>query len=64
MPTFDLYDWLVLVAYFLAIAGIAVWVIRQRNRSSADYFLAGAAIVVPIFIVARLFKLGGRRRQE
>ncbi len=31
---------------------------------SLDYLIAGAVIVVPLFLIARLFKLGGRRRQE
>jgi Domain of unknown function (DUF6460) len=32
--------------------------------SSLDYLIAGALIVVPLFIISRLFKVGGRRRQE
>ena len=35
------FDWLVLAAYFAAIAGIAWWAMRQRTESSDDYFLAG-----------------------
>ena len=31
--------------------------------SSLDYLIAGALIVVPLFLIARLFRLGGRRRQ-
>ncbi len=34
-------DWIVIGLYFAVVMGIAVWVIRQRQRSSADYFLAG-----------------------
>ncbi|MBL7154691.1 MAG: sodium/solute symporter [Phycisphaerae bacterium] len=34
-------DWIVIALYFAVVMGIAVWVIRQRQRSSADYFLAG-----------------------
>ncbi len=34
-------DWLVVAAYFLVLAGIAVWVVRQKQDSSAEYFLAG-----------------------
>ena len=26
-----------------------------------DYFLLGAAIVIPLFIISRLFSMGGRR---
>ena len=29
-----------------------------------DYLIAGALIVVPLFIIVRLFRLGGRRRTE
>ncbi len=31
---------------------------------SLDYLIGGALIVVPLFVIARLFRLGGRRRQE
>ena len=34
-------DWLVVAAYFLVLAGVAVWVVRQKQDSSAEYFLAG-----------------------
>lgn len=34
-------DWIVLGAYFLVLIGIAWWVIRQKNRTTEDYFLAG-----------------------
>lgn len=34
-------DWVVLSLYFLALLGIAVWVIRQQNNNTEDYFLAG-----------------------
>jgi hypothetical protein len=34
-------------------------------RNSFHYLVAGALIVVPLFLIARLFRLGGgRRRQE
>ncbi len=33
-------------------------------REAFDYLLVGALIVVPVFIVMRLLKLGGRRRAE
>lgn len=35
------WDFAVLALYFLIIIGIAVWVARQRNQSTSDYFLAG-----------------------
>ena len=37
----ELLDWLVLAGYFAALAGIAAWVLRQRQQNAEDYFLAG-----------------------
>ncbi|MDT0605974.1 sodium:solute symporter [Croceitalea rosinachiae] len=34
-------DWIVLGIYFLALIGVAVWVILQKNKDTEDYFLAG-----------------------
>jgi SSS family solute:Na+ symporter len=34
-------DWLVILAYFLFLAGIAAWVMRKGQDTAADYFLAG-----------------------
>ncbi|MEZ4917841.1 MAG: sodium:solute symporter [Saprospiraceae bacterium] len=34
-------DWIVILVYFVIILGIAWWVIRQKNETSDDYFLAG-----------------------
>ena len=34
-------DWIIIVAYFLIIMGLAWWVIRQRTDTTTDYFLAG-----------------------
>ena len=34
-------DWFFIIAYFALILGIAWWVIRQRNDTSEDFFLAG-----------------------
>ena len=31
---------------------------------SFNYLVAGALIVVPLFLLSRLFKIGGRRRAE
>lgn len=41
MNSFQFLDWVVIGLYFLVLLGIAWWVIRQRQESSADYFLAG-----------------------
>jgi SSS family solute:Na+ symporter len=37
----ELLDWIVIVAYFLALLGVAWWVIRQGKETADDYFLAG-----------------------
>ncbi len=34
-------DWIFIALYFVLILGIAWWVIRQKNETSDDYFLAG-----------------------
>jgi solute:Na+ symporter, SSS family len=38
---FELLDWIVVLLYFFIIFGIAWWVIRQKQNTSTDYFLAG-----------------------
>ena len=34
-------DWTIIALYFAIIMGLAWWVIRQKQRTSTDYFLAG-----------------------
>jgi SSS family solute:Na+ symporter len=34
-------DWIIIVCYFGLILGLAWWVMRQKQRTSTDYFLAG-----------------------
>ncbi|MCB0689488.1 MAG: sodium:solute symporter, partial [Saprospiraceae bacterium] len=34
-------DWIMVLAYFTLILGIAWWVIKQNNNTSSEYFLAG-----------------------
>ena len=41
MPGLQAIDWVVLGIYFLVIFAIAAWVIRQKQESTTDYFLAG-----------------------
>lgn len=41
MEKFHIIDWVVIGIYFTAIAGIALWSIRNKKKSPADYFLAG-----------------------
>ncbi|MDR0896076.1 MAG: sodium:solute symporter [Prevotellaceae bacterium] len=36
-----IYDWIVIGVFFLALIGIILWVIKQKQNSSADYFLGG-----------------------
>ena len=42
--SFAALDWIVVAAYFGILLGIAWWVIKQRQRSSTDYFLASRNI--------------------
>ncbi len=41
MVGFGTADWIVLFAFFGGLAAIIVWVLRQREDTTADYFLAG-----------------------
>ncbi len=41
MTVLDTIDWVIIIAYFALILGIAFWVIRQKNDTSEDFFLAG-----------------------
>ncbi len=41
MNAFAPLDWVVLAAYFALLLGVATWVVRQRQATAADYFLAG-----------------------
>ena len=44
MSRFATLDWIVIVTYFLGIAGVAIWVISRRQKNTEDYFLAGRNI--------------------
>lgn len=37
----QLLDWIVIGLFFLALIGIIVWVMRQKQNNAADYFLGG-----------------------
>ena len=41
MTTFHVLDWITLALYFAGLLAIAWWVIRQKNETTEDYFLAG-----------------------
>ncbi|SHF63346.1 solute:Na+ symporter, SSS family [Fodinibius roseus] len=41
MGTLAVVDWIVIGLYFLLIAGLAWWVIKQKTDTTTDYFLAG-----------------------
>jgi SSS family solute:Na+ symporter len=41
MATLTSIDWLIIAGYFLIILGLAWWVIKQKQDTSTDYFLAG-----------------------
>jgi len=44
MNTFQTLDWIVVGLYFFIVLGIAWWVIRQKQQTSTDYFLASRHI--------------------
>jgi SSS family solute:Na+ symporter len=44
MKGLDALDWAVIVAYFLILLGVAWWVIKQKQKNTEDYFLAGRNI--------------------
>ncbi len=37
----QLLDWIVIALFFVALVGIIVWVMRQKQNNAADYFLGG-----------------------
>jgi solute:Na+ symporter, SSS family len=39
--TLGVYDWLAIGVYFSILLGVAAWVVRKRQDTAADYFLAG-----------------------
>lgn len=41
MERFATLDWLVIGLYFAILASVAIWVITRKNKTTADYFLAG-----------------------
>lgn len=41
MLGFETLDWVIISLYFLVLLGVAFWVIRQKQKNSEDYFLAG-----------------------
>jgi Domain of unknown function (DUF6460) len=55
---YDIYWWVRRAVLHIYEMGFAFF------ADSFDYLVAGALIVVPLFIITRLFKLGGRRRPE
>ena len=34
-------DWIVIGIYFLCIFGVTVWVLKRKQKSTEEYFLAG-----------------------
>ncbi|MBN2279602.1 MAG: sodium:solute symporter [Candidatus Marinimicrobia bacterium] len=39
--TLAIFDWIIILGYFIIILGLAWWVIKQKQDTSDDYFLAG-----------------------
>ena len=37
-------DWLIILAYFLALAGLTWWVTHNNKDTAEDYFLAGRGL--------------------
>ena len=37
----EILDWIVIATFFMALIGIIVWVVKQKQNDSADYFLGG-----------------------
>ncbi|WP_299530150.1 sodium:solute symporter [Ulvibacterium sp.] len=44
MKGLDTLDWVVITGYFIVLLGVAWWVIRQKQKDTEDYFLAGRNI--------------------
>ncbi len=55
---YDIYWWIRRTILHIYDMGFAFF------ANSFDYLIAGALIVVPLFVISRLFKLGGRRHTE
>jgi len=41
MNSFSIWDWIVLGGFFVALAGVVIWTLRQKEENTSDYFLAG-----------------------
>jgi hypothetical protein len=54
----DVYEWVRRAAVHIYDMGFDIF------SNSLTYLIAGALVVVPLFLISRLFKLGGRRREE
>ena len=44
MKSLDSLDWVFIAVYFIALFGVAIWVILKKNENTEDYFLAGRNI--------------------
>jgi len=55
---FQIYEWVEHFVLRIYDMGFAVF------ADAFNYLVAGALIVVPLFVLARLLRLGGRRRPE
>jgi len=54
----DIYWWIERTVRHIYDMGFAFF------ADSLNYLIAGALVVVPLFLLSRLFKLGGRRRVD
>lgn len=44
MKQFETLDWVVIAAYFVILAVVAIWVITRKQKNTEDYFLAGRSL--------------------
>jgi SSS family solute:Na+ symporter len=41
MKSLDNLDWIIISIYFIALFGVAIWAMKKKSKTTADYFLAG-----------------------
>jgi len=55
---YDIYEWMRRAILRIYDMGFDIF------ANSFEYLVTGALIVIPLFVISRLFKIGGRRRSE
>ena len=71
MSTLHTWDWIVIAGYFFILLGLAWWVIRQRQDTSTDYFLAGRhlgwfiiGVLLLVLFIGGMAYYGGYNEKE